>query len=86
MLEVGSSSGSAFANALRGLNRLQRLWLAECAFRDDSSASSDGSSDGSNGSSQHFASVVRAIASLPELRDLRLADLPQWDQAATAAL
>lgn len=33
-----------------------------------------------------LASVAGAIAGLPELRDLRLADLPKWDDAASAAL
>jgi hypothetical protein len=33
-----------------------------------------------------LAIVVEAIAGLPELRDVRLADLPKWDEAASTAL
>jgi hypothetical protein len=85
-----SSSGRGFADVLRGMSRLQSLWFAECAVREKSRVSSGDDSDGSTpirkSSNEPFTGVVRAIASLPELRDLRLANLPQWGQAATAAL
>jgi hypothetical protein len=64
------SNECRLADAVRGLHGLQSLRLNGCVI----------------GGGNNFASVVSAIAGLPELRDLRLASMPQWDDAASVAL
>jgi hypothetical protein len=67
---------SRLADAICGLRGLQSLrWDGCCVGFGNNIVNNN-----------EFASVVGAIARLPELRDLRLAFLPQWDEAASAAL
>jgi hypothetical protein len=76
-VRLPASIGSSFGDALKGMCRLQSLWLHDCAVGEEVDEKS---------SSTEFAGVVATIARLPALRDLRLAELRQWDAAASAAL
>jgi hypothetical protein len=74
-LATDRSSSNTVADVFRGLRGLQSLGLQDCVVGVEES-----------NSSTLLAGMVAAIASLPELRDLRLIDMRQWDEAASVAL
>jgi hypothetical protein len=82
-----SGSGS-LADILGRMHRLQSLQLASCVVASGSTLAGNSKSacSSSDAGVAGFTSVVGVIASLPELRDLVLIDLPQWGEAASAAL
>jgi hypothetical protein len=68
------TTDSRVVDVFRGLSGLQSLGLQDCVVGVEEN------------NSALFAGMVAAIASLPELRDLRLVHMPQWDEAASVAL
>jgi hypothetical protein len=70
-LMLPNSSDCRLADAVGGLRGLRSLRLYGCNI-------------GSGNKKAKVAGFVGAVANLPELRDLRLGLLPQWNQAALA--
>lgn len=70
-LQLPDSSSCRVADVVRAMSGLQHLGIAECVVGSGSAA---------------WAGVGAAIAALPALRDVRLADISQWNEAASVAL